>query len=349
MDTSKIVIPATPKKQRVLVVIKPNSYHNIMYRTLRNLANRGLDIVDIRLTQLSTDDTALLWKHEWGLAENCRVTLEQYATALEDKLVTMLVVQGEDAVFVVKDVLGDVDPRYANKNSLRNQYGSNRVENAFFNSDNAIESHEEIEHFFPGLEIDAEGVVERPCPVIDINMAKSFEKLPSQTIALGMPEITLVVLAPTLVVGTDWVYAIEDLSNAAGNVKQKLTLVNLLKTQLDERAMNLLFEGHWHFWNKEVMTKEFSRGDALLLLLEGEDAINQVQERIGRFRIAVGNDFERTRKKAGAGGFGYAKTDLKLMQEYGAYLFSFANQKAIAEKAGRFFDRLYNAKSHVCT
>jgi len=132
--------------QQCVIVLKANQGTNVWMRTLKAIANHeNLSISDLQVHNFIEAQLNLLYNHdiEFDDSQGCVLkspeTREKYSS-LFSKGTLAIVVSGQGCIQKVKHFIGEKDPSHAHKDSLRAFYGSDRLDNAFFVSDNVHEA-----------------------------------------------------------------------------------------------------------------------------------------------------------------------------------------------------------------
>ncbi len=133
--------------ERTLILVKPDAFsRNLTGEVIRRFENKGLEIVAINKTQI---DRSLAEKH---YAEHVEKPffgdLVQFITSGP---VVALVLEGERAVEVARQVIGATDPAEAAPGSIRGDLGIEVTENLVHGSDSTESAQREIGIFFPDL------------------------------------------------------------------------------------------------------------------------------------------------------------------------------------------------------
>lgn len=134
--------------ERTLVLIKPDAVRRrLTGELISRIERKGLSIVAGRL--FTVDE---------------KLAREQYAEHSEKPFfgeliafitsgpVWALVVEGPEAVGVVRTLMGPTDPQEAPPGTIRGDYGIQITENLVHGSDSAESAARELELFFPDLE-----------------------------------------------------------------------------------------------------------------------------------------------------------------------------------------------------
>lgn len=133
--------------ERTLVLIKPDGVQRGLIGSIISFYERkSLKIVALKMVQA---DRELAEKHyEEHRGRNYFEELISYIT--EGRLCA-LVLGGEDAVVVVRNVNGNKDPKVADMGSIRGMYAADKTRNLVHASDSLENAEREIGLWFPEL------------------------------------------------------------------------------------------------------------------------------------------------------------------------------------------------------
>lgn len=133
--------------ERTLILVKPDAFsRNLTGEVIRRFENKGLEIAAVNKMQI---DRSLAEKHYAEHAEKPFFgDLVQFITS--GPLVA-LVLEGERAVEVARQVIGATDPAEAAPGSIRGDLGIEVTKNLVHGSDSAESAQREIGIFFPDL------------------------------------------------------------------------------------------------------------------------------------------------------------------------------------------------------
>lgn len=130
--------------ERTLVLLKPDCIQRrLMGRVLARFEEKGLNIIAMRMLQVTPQ---LAQQH---YAEHVKKpfypALEKFITASP---IVALVVEGLEAIRVIRDMLGPTNGRNAPAGTIRGDFGSSRQMNLVHASDGPEAAAREIELYF---------------------------------------------------------------------------------------------------------------------------------------------------------------------------------------------------------
>lgn len=355
-----------------ICIIKPNQPIHVILRTLKSIANLNLEALSqsspgfVKISKIETvasyspSQLDLLFAHEIdfdaALHPETRTQYKpKYKALFASQPALQLAVHGEDALAKLKALIGSAcqgrgstKGRHhfsSEKDQLRSFYGVDRVDNAYFVSETVEEALEEERVLFgERKQKKDEGEGEQQRLVVALKEEKTDDSKAKATVGSmllqGQMELALIVVSPTLVQNNDFVYVMDDFHRA------RFGLCAIKKRSLASADLRALFgDLQPKVHNLAILEKEFTKGDAVLLVFEKAKAIESAQALIGKFGIKVSSDFElkKISKKAAAQqhvsklGMGGSSADDSLMREYGSYIFCFPNADLNQSKiAGEF-------------
>jgi nucleoside-diphosphate kinase len=134
-------------KQRTLVLVKPDGVRRrLIGEVIRRLEAKTLDIVAMRML---TIDRSLASEH---YAEH---TEKPFFGELIDFItsgpVVAMAIEGDEAIPVVRAMMGATDPKKAASGTLRGDFGIVTTENIVHGSDSPESAERELKLFFPDL------------------------------------------------------------------------------------------------------------------------------------------------------------------------------------------------------
>jgi len=133
---------------RTLVLVKPDGVQRgLTGEIISRLEKKGLKIVALRMLQM---DKAMARRH-YAVHEG-----KPFFPGLVDFItsgpIVAVVVEGERAVEVVRQMMGDTDPIKAASGTIRGDFGLDIGQNLIHGSDSEENARKEISLFFPGYE-----------------------------------------------------------------------------------------------------------------------------------------------------------------------------------------------------
>jgi nucleoside-diphosphate kinase len=134
--------------ERTLVLVKPDGVRRrLIGEVVRRIEAKTLDIVAMRMLDIDAD----LAKQHYAEHTDKPFFGELVAFITSGSVVAMAV-QGEDAVGVVRTMMGVTDPKKAAPGTLRGDYGLAITENIVHGSDSPQSAARELVLFFPDLQ-----------------------------------------------------------------------------------------------------------------------------------------------------------------------------------------------------
>ncbi len=130
-------------------IIKPNAINkNVIGAILTKFEEKGLTIAAAKLTHLSKEKCEEFYKEH---AE--RPFFGELVSFMTSGPVMLMVLSGENAVALNREIMGATNPAEANEGTLRKLFGDNVGENAVHGSDSPESASREISLFFESNEI----------------------------------------------------------------------------------------------------------------------------------------------------------------------------------------------------
>jgi len=137
------------KVQRTLVLVKPDGVQRgLVGEIISRLERKGLKIVALKMLQM---DRAMAERH-YDVHRD-----KPFFSSLVDFItsgpVIAAVIEGQNAVDVVRQMMGETDPLKAAPGTIRGDFGLEVQENLVHGSDSEENAQEEISLFFSDKEI----------------------------------------------------------------------------------------------------------------------------------------------------------------------------------------------------
>tara|TARA_B100001057_G_C22696229_1_gene889831 strand:+ start:239 stop:658 length:420 start_codon:yes stop_codon:yes gene_type:complete len=135
--------------EKTLSIIKPDAVSkNIIGKIISRFEDNGLEIIAAKLIRLSDDEASGFYAEHQG---------KPFFNALKDFMtsgpVFIQVLQGENAISINRELMGDTDPAKAEVGSIRSDFASSIDANAVHGSDSKESAEREINYFFVEEEI----------------------------------------------------------------------------------------------------------------------------------------------------------------------------------------------------
>ena len=135
--------------ERTLSIIKPDAVSkNIVGKIIDRFESSGLRVVAIKKLHLNTGLASAFYA-----IHKDRPFFKDLINFMVSGPIVAIVLEGEDAVKKNRDLMGDTDPKKANKGTIRSDFADNIDANAVHGSDSRENAAVEISFFFSQAEI----------------------------------------------------------------------------------------------------------------------------------------------------------------------------------------------------
>ncbi|MCS7133600.1 MAG: nucleoside-diphosphate kinase [Candidatus Caldarchaeum sp.] len=129
---------------RTFVILKPNAVkRGLVGELLSRFERKGLKLVELCLKQLTRDEAARLYEVHRGKA-----FYDDLLNAITAGPVVLMVLEGRQAVEVVRKLIGATDPTKAEPGTIRGDYGLDITDNLVHASDSPESFQKESAIFF---------------------------------------------------------------------------------------------------------------------------------------------------------------------------------------------------------
>jgi len=133
--------------EKTLVLVKPDGVRRgLVGEVISRLENKQLRILAMTLL---TVDQALAKRHYEEHTE--KPFFGELVSFITSGPVVAMAVEGEQAISVVRDLMGATDPKQAAPGTIRGDFGLAITENIVHGSDSEISAKRELELFFESL------------------------------------------------------------------------------------------------------------------------------------------------------------------------------------------------------
>lgn len=134
-------------KQRTLVLVKPDGVRRkLVGEVVRRLEQKTLDIVAMKMLTIDKD---LATEHYAEHVE--KPFFGELLEFITSGPVIAMAVEGDDAIAVVRQMMGATDPKKAAQGTIRGDFGLITTENLVHGSDSPESAERELKLFFPDL------------------------------------------------------------------------------------------------------------------------------------------------------------------------------------------------------
>ncbi|MHC1628136.1 MAG: nucleoside-diphosphate kinase [Candidatus Nezhaarchaeales archaeon] len=135
--------------ERTLIIVKPGAVmRGLIGEVLSRLEKKGLKIVGLKMLWVSREKAEELYSVHKG-----KHFYEELINYITSTPVVAGVIEGEDAIQVVRRVIGPTNPKEAPPGTIRGDYGLSITQNIIHASDSKESAEREIKIFFQENEI----------------------------------------------------------------------------------------------------------------------------------------------------------------------------------------------------
>ena len=130
--------------ERTLSIVKPDAVERNLTEDIKNIfIENQLKIVQEKKIQLSKEEAAEFYK-----VHQTKPFYERLCNYLSSGPITVMILEGEDAIKANRRIMGATDPKNAEENTIRKLYGLSIDKNSIHGSDSIENAKKEIEFFF---------------------------------------------------------------------------------------------------------------------------------------------------------------------------------------------------------
>ena len=132
------------KIEQTLSIIKPDAVERNLSEKIKSIFSKNsLSILDNKKLHISKDEAAEFYK-----AHQSKPFYDQLCSYLSSGPIEVLILQGENAVFKNRELMGATDPKNAKEGTIRKLYGISIDKNSVHGSDSVENAKIEISYFF---------------------------------------------------------------------------------------------------------------------------------------------------------------------------------------------------------
>lgn len=144
--------------EKTLVLIKPDAVkRQLTSKILARFEDKGLKIVGLKLVQLSKEKAM-----EHYAEHKKKPFFDGLVSFITSSPIVAIVLEGKDAVTVVRTMMGTTNPRDAAPGTIRGDFAMDLGRNVIHGSDSVYSAEREIKIFFEDYEVlDYERVIDR--------------------------------------------------------------------------------------------------------------------------------------------------------------------------------------------
>ena len=135
--------------EKTLSIIKPDGVQrNLIGEVIKRFEQKGLRIKAIKKLHLSKERAKGFY-----VVHKERPFYDSLTTFMSEGPIVVMVIEGEHAISLVRDVMGATNPKEAAKGTIRADFASDIEHNIVHGSDSPESAAYEIPFFFSSLEI----------------------------------------------------------------------------------------------------------------------------------------------------------------------------------------------------
>ena len=130
--------------EQTLSIIKPDAVErNLVEEIKRIFTSNNLKIKESKKIQISQDEAAEFYK-----VHQSKPFYENLCSYLSSGPIVAMILEGENAILENRKLMGATDPKKAEENTIRKQYGISIDKNSVHGSDSSENAKKEINFFF---------------------------------------------------------------------------------------------------------------------------------------------------------------------------------------------------------
>ena len=130
--------------EQTLSIIKPDAVERNLVENIKDIFKKNnLIIKDSKKIQISKEEAADFYK-----VHQSKPFYDQLCSYLSSGPIVVMILQGENAVILNRELMGATNPKEAKENTIRKLYGISIDKNSVHGSDSIENAKKEIEFFF---------------------------------------------------------------------------------------------------------------------------------------------------------------------------------------------------------
>ena len=130
--------------EQTLSIIKPDAVERNLTEDIKNFfLNNNLKIKSIKKIHITKDEAA-----EFYSVHQTKPFYNDLCNYLSSGPIVVMILEGNNAVLLNRQVMGATDPKMAEENTLRKKYGISIDKNSVHGSDSLENARKEISFFF---------------------------------------------------------------------------------------------------------------------------------------------------------------------------------------------------------
>ena len=134
---------------RTFAIIKPDAFENKnVGEIIFSITQAGFDIVAMRLTKLSMEETVRFYKEHEG-----KFFYDRLINYISSGPIIAMILEKENAIDDFRKLIGSTDPSEAAEGTIRQRFGVNVPKNSIHGSDSPENAEDEWSFFFSERDI----------------------------------------------------------------------------------------------------------------------------------------------------------------------------------------------------
>ena len=130
--------------EQTLSIIKPDAVERNLVEEIQNIFKKNnLIIKESKKIQISKEEAADFYR-----VHQSKPFYDQLCSYLSSGPIVVMILQGENAIILNRELMGDTNPQDAKENTIRKLYGISIDRNSVHGSDSNDNAKKEIEFFF---------------------------------------------------------------------------------------------------------------------------------------------------------------------------------------------------------
>ena len=130
--------------EKTLSIIKPEAVERNLAEDIKNIfIKNNLKIKESKKIHITKDEAAEFYK-----VHQSKPFYDDLCSYLSSGPIVVLILEGENAVLLNRDLMGATNPKDAKENTIRKLYGISIDKNSVHGSDSVDNANKEIEFFF---------------------------------------------------------------------------------------------------------------------------------------------------------------------------------------------------------
>ncbi|EDP73432.1 nucleoside-diphosphate kinase [Hydrogenivirga sp. 128-5-R1-1] len=135
--------------ERTLMLVKPDAVRrNLEGKIIAHVQEKGFKLIGLKKLKLTKEQA-----EKFYYVHKERPFFSELTDFMSSGPIVAMVWEGENAISVIREIMGATNPEEAEEGTLRKLYGTNIGENAVHGSDSPESAKYEIPFFFSELEL----------------------------------------------------------------------------------------------------------------------------------------------------------------------------------------------------